>query len=77
MMQGSWGIVMMVLMLLFWAAIVVVIIVGIRWLLTSSRPERQMTSEREAPSALDILKARYARGEISKKEFEEIRRDIE
>jgi uncharacterized membrane protein len=56
---------------------VVVIIVGIRWLLTSSRSERHMTSEREAQSALDILKARYARGEISKTEFEAIRRDIE
>jgi putative membrane protein len=77
MMQGGWGIVMMILMLLFWAAIVVVIIVGIRWLLTSSRSERHMTSERETQSALDILKARYARGEISKKEFEAIRRDIE
>lgn len=77
MMQGGWGIVMMLLMLLFWAAIVVVIIVGIRWLITSSRSERHVTPERGGPSALDILKARYARGEISKKEFEEIRRDIE
>lgn len=77
MMQGGWGMVMMLLMLLFWAAIIVVIIVGIRWLITSSRSGRHMTSEREAPSALDILKARYARGEISQKEFEEIRRDIE
>lgn len=77
MMQGGWGIAMMVLMILFWAAIVVVIIVGIRWLIISSRSQRQMTSEREAPSALDILKARYARGEINKNEFEAIRRDIE
>jgi putative membrane protein len=77
MMQGGWGIVMMLLMLLFWAALVVVIIVGIRWLITSNRSERHMTSEGEAPSALDILKKRYARGEIGKKEFEEIRRDIE
>lgn len=77
MMQGDWGIAMMVLMILFWAAIVVVIIVGIRWLIISNRSQRQMTSEREAPSALDILKARYARGEISKQEFEAIRRDIE
>ena len=77
MMRGGWGIVMMLMMLLFLAAIVVVIIVGIRWLLTSNRLGRQTTPERQTPSALDILKERYARGEISKQEFEEIRRDIQ
>lgn len=33
-------------------------------------------SQSEGESALDILKKRYARGEISKEEFEQIRRDI-
>ena len=77
MMQGGWGMVMILMMVLFWAAIVVVIIVGIRWLLTSNRSGRQTTPERQTTSALDVLKERYARGEISKQEFEEIRRDIQ
>ena len=77
MMRGGWGIVMMLMMLLFWAAIVVVIIVGIRWLMTSSRSGHQATAERETESALDVLKKRYARGEISKQAFEDMRRDIE
>jgi ABC-type Fe3+/spermidine/putrescine transport system ATPase subunit len=77
MMRDSWGIVMMLMMLVFWAAIVVVIIVGVRWLMTSSRSGRQATAERQTESALDVLKKRYARGEISKEAFEDMRRDIE
>jgi uncharacterized membrane protein len=34
-------------------------------------------SDRETESALDVLKKRYARGEISKQAFENMRRDIE
>jgi putative membrane protein len=34
-------------------------------------------SERETESALDMLKKRYARGDISKQEFEDMRRDIQ
>ncbi len=30
----------------------------------------------QEPSALDILKARYARGEISREEYQDMRRDL-
>lgn len=33
-------------------------------------------SKRDAETALDILKKRYARGEITSEEFERMRRDI-
>jgi uncharacterized membrane protein len=29
------------------------------------------------PTSLDILKTRYAKGEISKEQFEEMKRDLE
>jgi len=75
MMRGGWGTLMLLMMLLFWVAIIVVIIVGIRWLVTSGR--RQTPAERGTESALDILQKRYARGEISKQEFEDMRQHMQ
>jgi putative membrane protein len=38
---------------------------------------RQQPPRRQEPSALDVLKARYARGEISREEYQEMRRDLD
>ncbi len=56
--------------MLFWWTLLIVIIVG-----SVSFFVRQGSSNREK-SALDILKERYVRGDISKQEFEEKKRDI-
>jgi len=76
MMWGSWGIGMMLMMLLFWAAVIAGIVVLIRWLVTSGHSERSTNAVHSTESALDILNKRYARGEISKQEFEDMRQDI-
>ena len=58
----------MVHMLLFWVLVILGIVVLVRWL-ASGPPE-----ERQRP--LEILKARYAKGEITKEQFEQMKRDI-
>lgn len=70
---GPWGWLMMAFMMLFW----IVVVGGIVWLvvyLTRRSGRGQGTSAPD--SALDILNQRYARGEISKDEYEQMKRDI-
>lgn len=59
-----------IMMVLFLAVIVGVIVLLVRWLNgTGTTPSKPRQEER----ALDILKERFARGEIDKDEFEERR----
>ena len=64
-----WGWGMMAMMFLFWVLFIVGLIVGIRWLIGKGKEQKQ-------DSALEILRERYARGEINKEEFEARRKDL-
>jgi putative membrane protein len=68
-MWSAGGAVMMVMMLAFWGLVIAGAALGVRWLARQGRAE---TPDR----ALDILRERYARGEINKEEFEAKRRDL-
>ena len=68
-MWGAWGLGMMVMMLVFWGLVITGIVLAIRWLAGHGEKSR---SDR----ALDILRERYARGEINKDEFDAKQRDL-
>lgn len=65
-----WGISWM-LGIIFFAAVVA----GVVWLITSI-VRTGTTTGRVEDNALEILKKRYARGEINKQEFEEKKKDL-
>lgn len=67
---GAWGIVMMLMMLVFWGVVITGIVLVIRWLVKEGK------GARSTDIALDILRQRYARGDISKEEFEAKKRDL-
>lgn len=69
MMWGAWGFGMMLMMIVFWALVITAVVLGIRWLLGQGKESR-------SDSALEILRQRYARGEINKEEFEMKKRDL-
>ena len=56
--------------LIFWVLVIIGLVLLIKYLWESGG------AKREQESALEILKKRYARGEISKEEFEEKKKDL-
>jgi putative membrane protein len=64
----------MIFMSIFWIAAIVGLIFLVRWLIQSTR--RVKDTGFGSSRALDILKERYAKGEISKEEFDRIKKDI-
>ena len=56
------------MMVIFWGMVIAVIVFGVRWMIGSS--SRNMPSPSEN-NPLDILKQRFARGEIDREEFED------
>lgn len=69
---GWWHGGSLLLMFIFWGAMILAIALLVRWLFgLGSGPG---AAEK---SAIQVLKERYARGEIGKDEFEQKKRDLE
>ncbi len=83
---GGPGILGGLLMMAFWVVVVIGIILLVVWLTRQAagghpgggHPEGYHApgAGPQAESALDILKKRYARGEVDKAEFEEKKKDL-
>ncbi len=66
--MGAW----MLLGIVFWVLVVAGLVLLVIWIVQKALGGRGGAVE----SALEILKKRYARGEISKEEYEEKKRDL-
>jgi putative membrane protein len=69
MMGWSFGWFGWIFMILWWAVVILAIVFLIRWI-------AKLGNKKEG-KALEILKERLARGEISKQEYEELKKEIE
>ena len=54
-------------MVLFWGLVLLAFVALLRWLGGGSRAE---------PRAMDILKGRYAKGELTREQFEQLKREL-
>ena len=56
-------------MVLFWALVILVLIGLVKWLAPGAPP---LSEQRP----IDILKARYAKGELTREQFEQMKREL-
>ena len=79
-MMGDWGMGWfgMIFMLVFWGLVIVGLVLLVKWLYHATKGEKADRSPTGSSGsrALDILKERYARGEIDKAEFASKKRDL-
>lgn len=68
--MSGWGWLMMILVVVFW----LLVIGGVVWLVVWLAGRTNLRSTSETP--LEILKMRYARGEITREEYERMRQEL-
>jgi putative membrane protein len=64
----GFGLAMVVLMVIFWGTIIALVIWGIKKLTKHSSGTKS--------SAFDIVRERYVKGEITKEQFEELKKEL-
>ena len=75
-MMSNWGMGWFggIFMIVFWILILMGLVFLIRWLIQST--SRDKATGNGTNRALEILKERYAKGEINKEEFESKKKDL-
>ena len=68
---NPWG---WLLMLVFWVLVIGGVAAIVIWAISRTHPTDSGAGNRQ--DAMEILKQRYARGEIDREQFEQIRRDL-
>lgn len=72
--SGGWGMGFgAISMLLWWIVLIVGVVTALRWMVPTAGVGRASAG---GDRALEILRERYARGEIGKEEFDAKRRDL-
>ena len=75
---GIFAIVATLVGLAFWGLVIVALVLGVRWLLRQNRQDRYTPppAGTAAEDPLEVLRHRYARGEIDEEEYERRRKTL-
>lgn len=72
----GWGYMAPLFVIIWWAIAIAAIVFFVRWLSVQGGGHHHHHQGRHVDSALEILKERYAKGEIGKEEFESKKKDL-
>jgi putative membrane protein len=76
---GTWGWVAMILQMVFWLGLIAGVVLLVVWAIRRSG-QTSLSSPGYAisgqPTAKDVLQARYARGEITREQYQQIFHDL-
>ena len=75
---GGFGLVSLVgflVVIVFWGLIIAALVLGIRWLIRADR-RGQLPPPPATPDPLEVLRHRYAKGEIDEEEFDRRRKTL-
>jgi len=70
---GNYGVTGGIIMFIIWIVVIIAAIWIVKELVGKRGEDKGLPSQK---SALDILKERYARGEITKEQYEQMKKDI-
>jgi putative membrane protein len=74
--DGGLFLVFLIIPVAFWVGLIALIFLGIRWLIRQNATDKSRIAQPPEDTALELLRQRYARGEIDATEFEERRRTL-
>lgn len=63
----------MIFMVFFWVAVFALVVWGVS---SAVKGSSRSSKNEDSPSSLEIASQRYARGEISRREFEQLKQDL-
>jgi putative membrane protein len=64
-----------VVVIVFWGLIITALVLGIRWLIRADR-RGQLPPPPATPDPLEVLRHRYAKGEVDEEEYERRRKTL-
>ena len=71
-----WFLIAAVINFAFVVGVILLVILGVRWLIRQNAKDRYTGEPTGGDTALELLRQRYARGEIDATEFEERKRTL-